>query len=455
MVTHPNLTFLGAAGTVTGSKTLLRHEEHHVLVDCGLFQGFKNLRQLNWMPLPMDVSKLSAVVLTHAHIDHSGALPLLTRQGFRGPIYTSAATKDVTEVLLMDSAKLQQEEADYANRHHTSRHQPALPLYTIRDVEQTMRQIKPLRFGAWNDALPGLPLKLQRAGHILGAASVRVRVGRNEVVFSGDLGRTDAPILGAPEPLGDADFLVMESTYGNRQHPSNPTGLLAQAIRRTVSRGGTVLIPAFAVGRSQVLLYALNDLIKSKQIPDVPVFLDSPMAVEVTRLYQQHSDDHQLSERAISEIFRVAKMVRTVDESKALNALRYPRIVISASGMATGGRVLHHLRTLVGDHRNAIVLAGFQAAGTRGARMLAGESTVRVFGQDLAINAEIVSIEGMSAHADAEQLLAWLRTATRTPRRVYLNHGEPLASDLLRQRIEHELGLSCTVPLLGQQLELS
>jgi len=456
MTKPSSLTFYGAAGTVTGSKTLLHHNGHDVLIDCGLFQGFKNLRQLNWLPLPFNVEKLSAVVLTHAHIDHSGALPLLVRQGYRGPIYASAATIDVCKVLLLDSAKLQQEEADYANRHHTSKHQPAMPLYTTRDVEQTMRQFVPLEFGQWHETLPGLSTQLQRAGHILGAAFVRMRAGEKEIVFSGDLGRPEAPILGGPEPLGDTNYVVMESTYGDRRHPElDPLDVLAEAIGRTVNRGGAILIPAFAVGRSQVLLHALNTLIAGKKIPEIPVFLDSPMAVEVTRLYRQHHEDHQLSEKGINEVFKVAKMVRTVDESKALNAIKYPRVILSASGMATGGRVLHHLQTLVGDHRNTIILAGFQAAGTRGARMLAGEPTVRIFGQDLAIKAEIVSIEGLSAHADAEQLMDWLRTAGRTPKHVFLNHGEPVAADILRQRIEHELGLRCTVPLLGQTLELT
>jgi metallo-beta-lactamase family protein len=455
MTKPSSLTFYGAAGTVTGSKTLLHHHGHDVLIDCGLFQGLKNLRQLNWLPLPFNVAKLSAVVLTHAHIDHSGALPLLVRQGYRGPIYASAATIDVCEVLLLDSAKLQQEEADYANRHHTSKHQPAMPLYTTRDVEQTMRQFEPLEFGQWREILPGLSAQLHRAGHILGAAFVRMKAGSKEIVFSGDLGRSDAPILSSPEPLGNPDYVVMESTYGDRRHPDvDSLDILADAIRRTVNRGGAVLIPAFAVGRSQVLLHALNKLLLDKKIPDVPVFLDSPMAVEVTRLYRQHHEDHKFSEKAINEIFRVAKMVRTVDESKALNAMKFPRIILSASGMATGGRVLHHLRTLIGDHRNTVILAGFQATGTRGARMLAGEPTVRVFGQELAIKAEIVSIEGFSAHADSEQLMDWLRTAGHKPKHVFLNHGEPVAADLLRQRIDHELGLDCTVPLLGQTLDL-
>lgn len=450
-----SLGFFGAAGTVTGSKTLIKHHDHEVMIDAGLFQGFKNLRQLNWLPLPFDVHRLSAVVLTHAHIDHSGALPLLVHQGYRGPIYTSEATVDVTSLLLIDSAKLQQEEADYANRHHTSKHHPATPLYTIDDVQNTIELFEPLPFGQWQEILPGLPVKLQRASHILGAASVRIKADHQEIVFSGDLGRSEAPILGAPERLGDVDYLVLESTYGNRHHPTHDPRLeLAAVIKSTIEQGGAVLLPAFAVGRSQVLLHTIDWLIKSGEIPKVPVFLDSPMAVNVTELYKRHHDDHLLSEKAIKDIFSVAKMVQTVEQSKALNELKYPRIIISASGMATGGRVLHHLRTLVGDHRNAIVFAGFQAAGTRGARMVAGETTVRVFGQDLVIKAKVHSIDGFSAHADADQLIDWIKTATREPKRIYLNHGEPEAADTLRQRIDRELGIDCVVPLLGQQVFL-
>lgn len=450
-----SLNFLGAAGTVTGSKTLLKQGDHQVMVDAGLFQGFKNLRQLNWLPLPFDAKKLSAVLLTHAHLDHSGALPLLVRQGYRGPIYTSDATVDVASVLLIDSAKLQAEEAEYANRHHTSKHHPAKPLYTIDDVEKTIELFEPMPFGQWQEILPGMQVKLQYASHILGAASVRVRADGQELVFSGDLGRAEAPILGAPEPLGEVDFLVMESTYGNRRHPTQDPRLeLAKIIKTTIERGGAVLLPAFAVGRAQVLLHTIDGLIKSGEIPKVPVFLDSPMAVNVTELYKRHHADHQLSQKAIKEVFGVATMIQTVEQSKALNELKYPRIIISASGMATGGRVLHHLRTLVSDHRNAIVFPGFQAAGTRGARMVAGEGTVRVFGQDLVVKANVHSIDGLSAHADSDQLIDWVKSAVREPKRIFLNHGEPEAAEALRLRIEHELGIDCVVPLLGQQIYL-
>jgi len=455
MPTSTSLSFLGGAGTVTGSKTLIKHQETQVMIDAGLFQGFKNLRQLNRLPLPFDVNLLSAVILTHAHIDHSGALPLLVRQGYRGPIYASDATVDVASVLLIDSAKLQEEEADYANRHHTSKHHPAKPLYTLDDVEKTMDQFKPLPFGEWQEILPGMSVKLQYASHILGAASVRVQIDGNELVFSGDLGRAEAPILGAPEPLGELDYLVLESTYGDRYHPQNdPKAELAKIINQTVEQGGAVLLPAFAVGRSQVLLHTIDSLIKAGDIPELPVFLDSPMAINVTELYRRHHADHLLSASGIKEVFSVAQMAQSVEQSKAINQLKYPRIIISASGMATGGRVLHHLRTLVGDHRNSIVFAGFQAAGTRGARLVAGERTIRIFGHDLPVKANVHSIDGFSAHADADQLMQWVQSASRGPKRIFLNHGEPNAAEALRLRIEHELGIDCVIPLLGQEIHL-
>ena len=449
------LVFLGGAGTVTGSKTLVRCKQHTVLVDCGLFQGFKNLRQLNWVAFPFDPKTLDAVVLTHAHLDHSGALPLLVKQGFQGPIYASAATVDVCKVLLKDSAKLQEEEAEYANRHHTSKHSPAQPLYNSKDVEATMKQFEAVSFEESLEILPEISVRLQHAGHILGAASVRLTAGKREILFSGDLGRPDAPIMMSPEPVGSPDYVVMESTYGDRNHPdTDPEVELARIINVTISRGGAVLMPAFAVGRAQVLLHAIARMIKSHAIPEVPVFLDSPMAVNLTELYEHHHKDHRFTRAEIADIFSVAEMVKTVDESKALNALRYPRIIVSASGMATGGRVLHHLQTLVGNHRNSIVFAGFQAAGTRGARMLSSEPTVRVFGQDLPIRADVYSLDGYSAHADSTQLLQWLGGSSHKPKRVFLNHGEPQAADMLRQRVERELGMQCSVPLLGEQVDL-
>ncbi|MBL8318450.1 MAG: MBL fold metallo-hydrolase [Burkholderiaceae bacterium] len=450
------LTFLGAAGTVTGSKTLVTHERRQLLVDCGLFQGYKNLRVMNWDPFPFDPTKLDAVVLTHAHLDHSGALPLLVKRGFRGPVFATPSTIDVCGVLLPDSARIQQEDADYANRHKLSKHQPALPLYTEEDAARALRRLKPLPLEQAGEVAMGLQLRLRQAGHILGASSVELTAGGTTVLFSGDLGRPDDVLMRAPAPIVQADHVVIESTYGDRLHDTRDAeAALGDVIRRTATRGGIVVVPAFAVGRAQALLYAIYRLKSRGDIPALPVFLNSPMAIDMTAIYHRYRTEHRLTVEECSGMCKVAKMTRTVEESRALNALRYPAIIVSASGMATGGRVLHHLKALGPDRRNTIVLAGYQAGGTRGARLMGGERSIRIHGEDVTINAEVVSLPGMSAHADAAQLVQWLATAPQPLRGIYLNHGEPGPADALRQRIERELGWSATVPRLGQSVEVA
>ena len=450
------LTFLGAASTVTGSKTLLNTKDKQILIDCGLFQGYKNLRALNWTAFPFDAQKLDAVVLTHAHLDHSGALPLLVNQGYRGPIYATPATIDLCNILLLDSAKLQQEEADFANRHHTTKYEVALPLYTISEAKRALRFLKPIDFNQATSMAPGISLRLKPAGHILGASSAEVTAEGKTILFSGDLGRPNDPIMHAPAPIGDADYIVAESTYGDRIHGStDPTNALGDAIKRTAERGGIVLIPSFAVGRAQEILLAIYRLKMTKAIPNLPVFLNSPMAIDTTALYQRHCQEHRLDSRECAGLGHVAKMIKTQEESRALNQIRYPSVIISASGMATGGRVLHHLKTLAPNHRNTIIFAGYQAAGTRGARIVAGERTVRIYGEDVPVNAEVVSLDGMSAHADSTEILAWLKTCRRAPNTVFLNHGEAHAADAMRLSIKHGLGWNTMVPLLGQQVELN
>ena len=449
------LSFLGAAGTVTGSKTLVTHQNKNLLVDCGLFQGLKNLRMLNWIKFPFDASKLTAVVLTHAHLDHSGSLPLLVKQGFKGTIYATRATRDLCEVLLLDSAHLQEEEANFANKHLTSKHQPALPLYTTEEVKKTLKLFKSLDFDHELNISDTFSVKLRPAGHILGASSAQITVDGKTILFSGDLGRADDQIMFAPAPIDHADVIVVESTYGDRIHEkTNPESKLAEIVNRTVARGGMIVIPAFAVGRAQELLLAIYHLKKSAQIPDLPVYLNSPMAIDMTEIYQKHCKLHRLTQTECAALGSVAKMVRSVEESRALDSMRYPSIIISASGMATGGRVLHHIKTLGPDRRNTIVFAGFQAVGTRGARILAGEKTSRIYGEEVEIHAEVASLEGMSAHADSQQIMDWLRTAPHAPAAVYLNHGESIPADTLRQRIKHELGWPAMVPLLGQTVEV-
>ena len=450
------LAFLGAAGTVTGSKTLVVSEGKQLLVDCGLFQGYKNLRSMNWDEFPFDPGQLDAVVLTHAHLDHSGALPLLVKRGFRGPVFATPSTIEICGVLLPDSGRLQQEDAEYDNRRQRSRHKPALPLYTEEDALRALRRLEPLPFDQHSDAVAGMGFRLRPAGHILGASSVELTIGETTVLFSGDLGRPDDLIMRAPVPIERADYIVVESTYGDRLHgTSDAETLLGQVIKRTAARGGIVLIPAFAVGRAQALLYAVSRLKNRSEIPDLPIFLNSPMAIDMTEIYLRYRAEHRLSQEECNAMGRVATMVRTVEESRALVARRTPAVIVSASGMATGGRVLHHLKALAPDPRNAIVFAGFQAGGTRGGRIVAGERSIRIHGEEVAVNAEVVLLPGMSAHADAQQIVQWLQTAPKAPQGIYLNHGEPGPADALRQRIEHALGWPASVPRLGQTVELA
>ena len=449
------LTFLGAAGTVTGSRYLLEHRGHRLLVDCGLFQGYKNLRLMNWEPPPFDPGSLDAVLLSHAHLDHSGALPRLVKQGYRGRILATPATRELCEVLLPDSARLQEEDAAYLNRHGRSRHKPALPLYDERDAAQALERFDALAFGRSREVMPGVTLTLRPAGHILGASSVVLEADGTVVMFSGDVGRPDDPIHLAPETPPAFDYLVLESTYGDRLHPTGDVpAQLAQIVSRTVGRGGIVVMPAFAVGRAQVLLFLLSRLRSQGAIPDVPVYLNSPMAIDMSDIYLRHKESQRLTAADWTAMAGMTRNIRTVDESKALSVRREPCVIVSASGMATGGRVLHHLKALAPDARNAIVFAGYQAGGTRGARMVAGERSIRIFGEDVAVNAEVVSLQGLSAHADAGQLVDWLRGAPRSPRGVFLTHGEPGPADQLRQRLESNFGWPVTVPWQGQCVEL-
>ena len=442
------LQFLGAAGTVTGSRYLLDTGTAKILVDCGLFQGYKPLRLRNWAPFPVAPGEIDAVVLTHAHLDHSGYLPLLVRNGFRGRIICARATTHLCKILLRDSGYLQEREAEYANRHGFSKHRPALPLYTQADAERSLGHFTGVDFGSEHEVANGLSVKFRHAGHILGAATAELRAGDVRLVFSGDLGRPDSPTMLPPEPVSAADYLVVESTYGNRQHSdTDPATALAQVITRTTRRGGTVLIPAFAVGRAQDLLYLIGKLKASQRIPRaLPVFLDSPMATEASRIFHEHREDHRLDEEECNRTYSSASYVRDVQESKALNANPAPKVIISASGMATGGRVLHHLKNLAPDRRNTLLFAGFQAGGTRGALIVGGADTVKIHGEEVAVRAEVVNLEMLSAHADAGEILAWLRGFEHAPKMTFVTHGEPAAADTLRRRIQSELGWPCSVP---------
>ncbi len=445
MSSASRLHFLGAAGTVTGSRHLLDVDGRMTLLDCGLFQGIKPLRLRNWAPFPVPAAAIEAVVLSHAHLDHTGYLPRLMREGFRGPVYCSEATLDLCRLLLLDSAHLQEADADYLNRHRLSKHDPALPLYTVADAQRVIAALRPV---AWHVAtqLPGgLRFQLARAGHILGAASVQVAYPGWKLVFSGDLGRYDDPLMPPPEPVQEADYLVVESTYGNRQHDEQDAqGALEAIIVRTIKRGGTIVIPSFAVGRAQRLLYHLWRLKQTGRIPrELPIYLDSPMAASAVDTHLRHAADQRLSPADARAAFNCAIYVNDVEQSKALDASAMPKIIVSASGMATGGRVIHHLKHYARDPRNTVLFAGFQAMGTRGAAMLDGARTVKIHGEYVPVRAEVANLAMLSAHADADEILRWLGGFSKPPKETFIVHGEPDAADALRLRIKDELGWRC------------
>jgi metallo-beta-lactamase family protein len=449
------LSFFGATQTVTGSRYLLTCGERRVLVDCGLFQGYKHLRLKNWSRLPFAANEVDAVLLTHAHLDHSGYLPLLVKNGFKGPIYATNATLELCRILLPDSGHLQEEQAQFANRHGFSKHSPALPLYTEQDAHHCLERFRAVSFAEEIEPAPDIRASFARAGHLLGAASVRVQHGGRSILFSGDVGRPHDPLMRAPVAPVAADYLVVESTYGDRTHPAwEPQTELRDVIRRTCGRGGVIVIPTFAVGRAQLLLLLIARLQASGEIPGVPVYLDSPMAIDATELFARFGAEHRLSRDEAATMGGIAALVRTAEQSKALDRIRAPAIILAASGMATGGRVVHHLKVFAPDARNTILFSGFQAGGTRGAALVAGAPQLRIHGETFPVRAEVAQLQSASAHADADELIAWLRQLPAAPRQVFVTHGEASASDALRHRIHAELGWSVIVPEYRDEVAL-
>jgi metallo-beta-lactamase family protein len=448
-----NISFFGAADTVTGSRHLVEMAGQHMLLDCGIFQGFKAYRERNWLPFPVPPAELEAVVLSHAHLDHSGWLPALVRDGFKGPIHCSLATRDLAEVLLLDSAHLQEEDARRANRRGFSRHAPALPLYTVKDARRALARFVPVAAGR-SVQVGKVRVSLTPVGHLLGASAVTLASPNETLVFSGDLGRSDDLLMPAPQPIAQADVLLVESTYGNRLHPKDDVqAKLAAIVRDTLRRGGTVLLPSFAVGRAQALMLCVQRLKDEGSIPaDVPVYLDSPMAASATALYRKHRKLLRLAPREANTLGEGVTIIGSPQESEALTRSRYPSIIISASGMATGGRVLHHLKSLAPHPRNHIVFPGFQVAGTRGAKLIEGATDVKIFGEYVAVKAQVSHLEGFSGHADADGLITWMRGFENAPRQTFVVHGEPAASDTLRLRIADELGWAVRVPQQGATL---
>ncbi len=461
-----SLTFLGATGTVTGSRYLVEAHGTRILVDAGLFQGRKELRLRNWAPLPVGPDSLSAVILTHAHVDHTGYLPRLVRDGFAGPTFVTPPTGRILHAVLPDAARLQEEEARFANKVGSTKHDPALPLFTERDAREALGTLQGVPFGQRFTLRPGIEFRFHRQGHILGAAAVelRIKVSGGEytsIYFSGDVGRYDVPILLPPEPYPGSTHLVIESTYGDSFHdPGDPRDQLADVINEATKRKGVILIPAFAIDRTQEVLYLLRELMEDGTIQRLPVFLDSPMAREATAAYRACVLEHDAETK---ELIRegVDPMgppnlvtVGRVDESKRLNSLGGPAIIISASGMATGGRVLHHLRHRLPDESTTVVFVGFQAEGTRGRRILDGESEIKIFGEMVPVRARVRSIPSLSAHADADELTIWAGQPESVPKSVFVTHGEPEASRALAARLSERLGWACNVPALEETVEL-
>ncbi|MBL6712021.1 MAG: MBL fold metallo-hydrolase [Pirellulales bacterium] len=460
----PQLTFLGAAGTVSGSRHLLEVNGRQVLFDCGLFQGERSLRRRNWKPLGVPPQGLDAVILTHGHIDHSGWLPRLAKEGFQGPIYTTAPTADLLGLLLYDSAKCQMEDAAYANRKGFSKHHPALPLYEDADVARVLQQLRVVQREGWFEPCAGVRCRLHDAGHMLGSSYVEVEAAREQVrplrlIFSGDVGRYDAPLYNDPLPPPACDVLVCESTYGDRDHPDvDPLSELERLVNEAVDRGGLLLAASFAVGRTQQLVYLLRILIAAGRIPELPIWIDSPMAVEATRVFRKHAEEHDLSEAhdaGVAESLKApwVRMSKTPNESKAINREEGPGIVIASSGMMTGGRILHHLKRRLSDPKTTVLVTGFQPKGTRGRSLLDGAATLRIHGRDVPVQAAVRRLDGLSGHADRREMVRWLADLPQ-PERVFLVHGETSSARGMARQFQEAFGWQAEIPGLGDSYSL-
>ena len=462
----PSLTFLGATGTVTGSRFLLKTAHKQYLIDCGLFQGLKELRLRNWEPFPISPENIEAVILTHAHIDHTGYLPRLVHYGFKGTIYATTATTDLCQILLPDSAHLQEEDAEYANKKHFSKHSPALPLYTTEDALQALELFTPIAYGSRLQLDDGVSLTFQDAGHILGSSFIDLRLPidgeERRLLFSGDLGRPNQPILRDPHTVFGADYLIVESTYGDRLHGNeDPKEVMARIINESVRRGGVLLIPSFAVGRTQELLYTIRELEEANRIPHLPIYMDSPLAIKATKIFSKNKQDFDLKSKTLElkgkNVLETAKLhfAQTQEESKAINKIKSNAIIISASGMATGGRILHHLFNRLPDPKNTVLFIGYQAVGTRGRTILDGAESVKIHGQYVPIRAHIESTSCFSAHADYHEILAWLSNFNSVPRKVFIVHGEPEPARSLSDKINQHFGWSTELPEYLSQYQIS
>lgn len=441
------LTFLGAARTVTGSKYLIEYNNKKILIDCGLFQGHKEARLLNWQKFPISPKTIDAIILTHAHIDHTGYIPRLIKDGFRGKIFASSATTDLCKILLPDSGFLQEEDAYQANHYGYSKHKPALPLYNEKEAIEALKYFHNIEFGSPCYLDKDFYFTLSRSGHILGSSFISLFAGNKSIVFSGDLGRLSDPIMKSPAHIQNADYLLIESTYGDRLHSTaDPIEQIGELIKKTAARGGNIIIPAFAVGRAQSILYYLYMLKKNKTIPDLPIFLDSPMAISASDLLSIHRNEHKLPPQLCHDVCAIATYVRTADESKKLNGLKPSAIIISASGMASGGRVLHHLTNNVSNEKNTILFTGYQVEGTRGNKMVNGEKEITIYGTSYPVKAEIINLSNTSAHADYNEILTWLGNFRKAPIKTFITHGSVAAAQSLQQKITEQLKWKTNIP---------
>ena len=458
------LTFHGATETVTGSKYLLQAAGGAVLFDCGVFQGLKELRERNWAPLPFDAKAIDAIVLTHAHIDHIGFLPRVVKFGYRGPVYCTPATFDLAEIMLYDAANNQESDADYANRKGYSKHSPAEPLFDNADVSRTLDLLQSVERETWFEPAGPIRCRYHDTGHLLGSAMIEVEIAEGasprRLLFSGDVGRYGAPLYHDPRPPTPCDYLVCESTYGDREHDKeDPLDQLCEVASRALLKGGVILVPCFAVGRAQQLIYLLQVLIESKRLPEMPIYLDSPMSVNATNIYARHAKEHDLSEGQLKGSGSVlggkrVHLSRTVAESKRINGVRGPAVILSSAGMMTGGRILHHLKQRLPDPKNTILLGGFMAAGTRGRLLQDGAKSLRIHGIDVPVNATVEKVSSLSGHAGRSELLRWLKPLA-DPRRVFLTHGELSGATSLADELRKTRGWNTSIPKLGESVELA
>ena len=450
------LTFFGGAETVTGSKILLETETKKVLIDCGLFQGIKELRLKNWEEFPIELNEIDAVFLTHAHLDHSGYLPILTKNGYKGTVNCTKATKELAEIILLDSAKIQEEDANRANRYGYTKHKPAKPLYNVDDVKQCLSKFKTFELYKWHNIDNTIKFKLLNSGHILGSSFVVLDVNGKIIVFSGDIGRKKPLILPRYDYIKKADYLVVESTYGNRIHGENSvTSELLKYINHTFSKGGILAIPTFSVERAQEIIYLLSKLKRNNQLPNIPIYLDSPMGVNATNVYFANKNNHKLTDEDINYMQSTVQLVTSIDFSKAIVNDKNPKIVLAGSGMVNGGRILHYLDRLISDKKNTVLIVGYQAEGTRGRALLSGDTEIKFFGKYHKVNAEVFKINSFSGHADQSELIDWLKHFDTAPKLTFINHGEIHQSQAFKVKIKTDLKWNCTVAKMNETYYLA